>query len=110
MRQAWRVMAGQALMRREWEGEAVLFNDLTGATHLLSGTAVWVLERLQTAPADATGLAQALGQAIGAELAADAASAPDGAAESGFEADTVAPAELVTLLHELHKMHLIQPC
>jgi len=70
LRQASRVMAGQALTRREWDGEAVLFNDLTGATHLLSGTALRVLKRLQIAPGDAVMPAHALSEAIDAELVA----------------------------------------
>lgn len=97
-------MAGQTLERREWDGEAVLFNDLTGATHLLSSTALWVLERLQAAPADGAALAQALQQALQAESEPECGSASD----SG--ADAVDPAEVDALLRDLHKMHLIAPC
>lgn len=96
-RHAWRVRAGQTLERREWDGEAVLFNDLTGATHLLSSTALWMLEQLCAAPADAAGLARALQ----VELTADGGEA---------EADAVEPAEVAALLHDLHQMHLIEPC
>lgn len=95
-------MAGQTLERREWDGEAVLFNDLTGATHLLSSTALWVLERLQTAPADGAALAQALQEAL------QAAAEPE--SDSGDGADAVDPAEVDALLRDLHKMHLIAPC
>lgn len=98
-RHAWRVRAGQTLERREWDGEAVLFNDLTGATHLLSATALWMLEQLCAAPADAAGLARALQ----VELTADGG-------EAEAEADAVEPAEVAALLHDLHQMHLIEPC
>jgi len=98
------VVPGQILARRERDGEAVLFNDLTGATHLLSGTALWLLDQLQAALADAAGLARELNAALLAQSEADAAS---GTADPG---DAVAPQDMHALLHELHKMHLIQPC
>jgi hypothetical protein len=39
----WRVVPGQSLAFKEWDGEAVLYNDLSGNTHLLDGAAVEVL-------------------------------------------------------------------
>jgi PqqD family protein of HPr-rel-A system len=88
---AWRPVAGQRLARRAWEDEAVLFNDVTGATHLLSAATLWLLERLQAAPSDTVALARALN------------------AESDSGADVDAD-DLDALLHELHKMHLVEPC
>jgi len=36
---AWRVLPGQALLHRGWGDEVVIYNDVSGATHLLdSGT------------------------------------------------------------------------
>lgn len=101
-------MAGQTLERREWDGEAVLFNDLTGATHLLSSTALWVLERLQEAPADGAALAQALQEALQAEAGFESESESDaiGCTDPG----AVDPAQVDALLRDLHKMHLIAPC
>ena len=99
-------MPGQTLARREWDGEGVLFNDLTGATHLLSSTALWLLDRLQAAPAGAATLAAALSAALLAQSEADAAA---GAVDTD-DTDAVAPHDLHALLHELQKMHLIQPC
>lgn len=96
---------GQTLRRREWDGEAVLFNDLSGATHLLSPVALWLLERLEAAPDDLLGLAAALD----AELAAEAA----GDGEAGAEVDSNSAADrerLAELLGDLHALDLIEPC
>jgi PqqD family protein of HPr-rel-A system len=48
---------GQALACREWDGEAVLYNDLSGSTHLLDGAALDLLYALRDQPADAAALA-----------------------------------------------------
>ena len=53
----WRVTPGQALACREWDGEAVLYNDLSGNTHLLEGAALDLLHALRVQPADAATLA-----------------------------------------------------
>ena len=53
----WRLTPGQALACREWDGEAVLYNDLSGSTHLLDGAALDVLYALRDGPADAAQLA-----------------------------------------------------
>jgi len=58
----WRVVPGQSLAFREWDGEAVLYNDLSGSTHLLDGGAVEVLQALRPAPAHAAALAAALAE------------------------------------------------
>lgn len=56
----WRVTPGQALACREWDGEAVLYNDLSGNTHLLDGAALDLLHALRDQPADAATLAARL--------------------------------------------------
>jgi PqqD family protein of HPr-rel-A system len=57
----WRVVPGQSLAFREWDGEAVLYNDLSGSTHLLDAGAIDVLQALlRHGPADAASLAAAL--------------------------------------------------
>ena len=56
----WRVVPGQSLAFREWDGEAVLYNDLSGNTHLLDGAAIEVLQALRQRPADAATLATGL--------------------------------------------------
>jgi PqqD family protein of HPr-rel-A system len=55
----WRLTPGQALLRYGWDGEYVLYNDLSGDTHLLTATACTLLDRLQAAPANPTALALA---------------------------------------------------
>ena len=46
----WRVAAGQALRHHGWDGEFVLYNDLSGDTHLLEAPAMALLLALQAAP------------------------------------------------------------
>jgi PqqD family protein of HPr-rel-A system len=90
----WRLVPGQRLQYRCWEGECVLYNDLSGDTHLLDELALAVLEELQVAPRSAAQLAAAF------ELAPDAA--PDG--DDG--------ALLATLLDDLAALQLVEtfPC
>lgn len=65
----WHLTPGQALLRYGWDGEFVLYNDLSGDTHLLTASACALLDCLQGAPAGHTILAQAC------EMEADAAEA-----------------------------------
>ena len=58
---SWRLVPGQLLLHRCWDGECVLYNDLTGDTHLLDEAALELLELLRAAPMPATLLAAALG-------------------------------------------------
>jgi PqqD family protein of HPr-rel-A system len=58
----WRLTPGQALACREWDGEAVLYNDLSGSTHLLDGAALDLLLALRDEPADAVTLAARLAE------------------------------------------------
>jgi PqqD family protein of HPr-rel-A system len=46
----WRLATGQALHHREWQGDYVLYNDISGDTHLLDQTAMEVLLTLRDAP------------------------------------------------------------
>ena len=73
----WRVVPGQLLAFREWDGEAVLYNDLSGNTHLLDGGAVEVLLALHPAPLDAATLAARLADRFDAEGDALAAAIED---------------------------------
>lgn len=57
----WRLMPGLALHYRTWDNEAyVLYNNLSGDTHLTDGAAIEVLEVLRQAPATAPALAGSL--------------------------------------------------
>ena len=54
----WRLAPGQRLVHRCHDGECVLFNDLTGDTHLLGQDVLDVLGALRDMPRTAAGLAQ----------------------------------------------------
>lgn len=54
----WRLTPGQTLLRHAWDGEVVLYNDLSGDTHLLTDTACTLLCRLQAGPEDEAALAR----------------------------------------------------
>jgi PqqD family protein of HPr-rel-A system len=58
----WRVIPGQRLVSREWDGEAVLYNDLSGSTHLLDGAALDLLQVLREGPADSAALSALLAE------------------------------------------------
>jgi PqqD family protein of HPr-rel-A system len=79
----WRITPGQALRFRQFGDEAVLYNDLSGDTHLLGDSGMHLLSVLQHGPAPR--------QALLASLAA----ALECALEPGFEAQ--ADALLATL-------------
>lgn len=87
----WRVIPGQALVYRCWDDEAVLYNDLSGATHLLGAAAICLLEALRAGPASRTALAVRLL----AEFELDDADLGE---------------ELDSLLGELAQLSLIEPC
>ncbi|WP_426101810.1 HPr-rel-A system PqqD family peptide chaperone [Massilia sp. TSP1-1-2] len=46
----WQLRPGQTLRARRFGDETVLFNDLSGDTHLLGDSAMHLLGLLQTAP------------------------------------------------------------
>lgn len=84
---SWRLTPGQQLRRRQWDGECVLYNDLSGDTHLLGADALELLLALLAGPADAGALARRL---LGAGLDADG------------------PAEVDALLAELEGLALVE--
>lgn len=91
----WGLMPGQALDSKTWDGaEYVLYNDLSGDTHLLGADALALLWSLRQGDADA--------QALSATLTAARGDA-DGA---------VAPADVLQLLEQLAKLSLVErrPC
>jgi PqqD family protein of HPr-rel-A system len=53
----WRLTPGQRLRHRQWQGESVLYNDLSGDTHLLADSAIHLLLALQAGPATQAALA-----------------------------------------------------
>lgn len=87
----WKLRAGQRLRMLSDDEETVVYNDLSGDTHLLSGIAASLLERLRQGPASSDSLAGLL------------------ASEWDLDAD-IAPAELAEqLLAELAALSLIEP-
>lgn len=88
---AWRLVRGQSLAYRCWDDETVLYNDLSGATHLLGPAALCVLEALRPGPAASAALASRL--------------------RAEFEIDDEALGdELEALLGELSRLSLVEPC
>ncbi|HEU4373004.1 MAG TPA: hypothetical protein VFS02_05920 [Telluria sp.] len=66
----WRLTPGQALRWREWQGEYVLYNDVSGDTHLLGGGAIDLLLFLQEAPRAEGALGDAADPAAGGDAGA----------------------------------------
>lgn len=88
---AWRLASGQALAYLSWDDETILYNDLSGATHLLGPAALCVLEAMRAGPAAVPTLASRLR----AEFDID---------------DAVLEDEVQALLGELSRLSLIEPC
>jgi PqqD family protein of HPr-rel-A system len=57
MTSCWRIVPGQALLHRGWDGACVLYNDLSGDTHLLSDDAMRLLLALRDGDVNADELA-----------------------------------------------------
>ncbi|CUI06511.1 HPr-rel-A system PqqD family peptide chaperone [Massilia antarctica] len=68
----WHVLPGQSLRHHSWDQEAVLFNDLSGDTHLLDADALAVLLAVQGGACDLAALRQALDAGDEAEPALQA--------------------------------------
>lgn len=56
----WSLRRGQTLQYRHWDDEYVLYNDLSGDTHLLGDTAIVLLTALRQGPSTRAGLVDAL--------------------------------------------------
>lgn len=90
----WRLAPGQRLLHRCWDGECVLFNDLSGDTHLVDELALALLHLLRDAPHAVPDLAAALDP--------DATQAADSPGDAWLDA----------ILADLAALHLIEttPC
>lgn len=73
----WRLAAGQCLHYREWGGDYVLYNDISGDTHLLDQTAMDVLLTLREAPTSEAVLLELLGETSAPQGDDDAAALLD---------------------------------
>lgn len=64
----WRLISDHALHFRSWNDEFVVYNSLSGDTHLLGATAAHALLELRKAPSDAVALAASLAPLMQAEM------------------------------------------
>lgn len=91
----WGVMAGQRLRSKTWDGaEHLLYNDLSGDTHLLGADALDLLRLLQEADCDEASLTAALTAA--------------GGNDGNDGNDTLAPDVVATILADLVRLSLVE--
>lgn len=64
----WRVISDSALHFRLWDDEFVVYNSLSGDTHLLGSTAAQILLKLQQAPSNVTALSASLAPLLNTEM------------------------------------------
>lgn len=70
----WRVAPGQQLAAWGWDDEFVVYNDLSGDTHVLGGDSVAILQQLKRAPASIDFLVETFSVELNAD---DAESLPE---------------------------------
>ena len=87
----WRIGPGQQLAARGWNDEFVLYNNLSGDTHLLDGDSMALLTHLQAGPASLAALVATFADGID----------PDDAA--------ALPETIATMLDQLAGLYLIEP-
>lgn len=93
----WRLIPGQLAAYRQWDDEFVVYNNLSGDTHLLGIDAMQVLLDLQRrGPADTGTLAAAT-------------SADEAEAGSPTDPDNDIAAAIDAILDDLHRLALIEP-
>lgn len=63
----WQVISDSALHFRFWDEEFVVYNSLSGDTHLLDSTAAQILLKLQQAPSNSATLAGSLAPLLNAD-------------------------------------------
>jgi PqqD family protein of HPr-rel-A system len=88
----WQLRNGQSLSMLAGEDESVVYNDQSGETHLLSAIAISLLQHLQHAPDDLSGICNSL------------------SADWEFDADTELHRLVLTLADELDGLSFIEPC
>lgn len=54
----WRTIRDDAFLFRAWDDEVVIYNSLSGDTHIIDRTAAQILQTLQQTPSDVGTLAQ----------------------------------------------------
>lgn len=89
----WQIISSdQALYFHSWDNECVVYNSLSGDTHLLNLTASQILLKLQQSPTEATTLAKLV--------------PPTDQSESHAEHEL----QIEHLLAELNALNLIEKC
>ncbi len=71
MDSTWALCPGNSLMQRTWGDETVVYDPLSGNTHLLDPVAAAVLDHLGDSEATATAIAEPLLAEFGAESEED---------------------------------------
>lgn len=64
----WRIIADDALQFRHWDDECVVYNSLSGDTHILETTTAEILLALRHGPSDVLSLGQLLADKWQCEL------------------------------------------
>ena len=85
----WQVIPGQDLRQWSWDDEAVVYNNLSGDTHLLSADAMQLLQALSESPCEQAALVARL-------------------QEAGTDPDPAVAGAVAALLAELEKLSLIE--
>lgn len=88
----WRIAPGQQLAYRGWDNEFVVYNDLSGDTHLLDGDAFALIEALRASPATIATLVTVCAGDVPADQLLDVT-------------DTI-----TALLAKLQHLFLVEPC
>jgi PqqD family protein of HPr-rel-A system len=86
----WRLTAGQQLRCHSWGDESILYNDLSGDTHLLDDSAIFLLRLLQRAAQPEAMLVAAM------------------CTEFEADHDDASARDIVELLASLHALSLIE--
>lgn len=61
----WRAIPGQGLHHREWDDQFIVYNNLSGDTHLLGAGPMQLLRAVAAEPGDAATVAARLRNALG---------------------------------------------
>lgn len=88
----WRVISSEALHFCSWGDEFIVYNSLSGDTHLIGAVAAHVLSRLQEAPSKTAVLAESLAPLLHAD----------------FDEELVSETE--HLLTDLVRLELVENC
>jgi PqqD family protein of HPr-rel-A system len=104
----WRVPHASALRWREWDGEFVVYHELSGDTHRLNAVAGRVLQLLTAEPMTVDMLTVRLAESPGALSPEPEAGSPGPRAESP-EPRVESPEPIADLLSRLSDLGLIEP-